>query len=499
MHQDACSPPRFRRSVAGVGAPASGRMNTARSYSPMLHGGGRDLYAGGGYGPPPTQSFTGEAGQNDFEAQAETEDRAEPKVEHCFHILMWLWVLVSLGLCACLLHFASVLVEATSFLVVSLLAGDNGYPSFFALALVLASLVLLGILVLGASFAFCVEPLKHSERALRTLQRSGLCVGILLLAAAGLSAAVMTQAAPHITRTANLLCQEIDVWGCTSKGGGRRLSLANVTLSAEESIRRDMASDDPQRMCSLLKHICQAPPGFNASIACVCNGNWDFTPPHGKRRLLNTPWQGTVGAFCGPWGGAMDADWCFVSPHQRCAQATKAVWMTSKGVEMIRSTGPCTRSVDSRSQVVLDGMDLTTALVAATAIVGVAFGVFGALVLVLANLAPPNLAPRIQPAEFPDGARRIRTPRKDHPRVEQRFSEAQREAVRKLTDGTPDELKLLLYGFHKQATEGDAPSQRPAASASRVTHQRYDSWLRHRGLPATQAMEGYIQSVALLR
>jgi len=81
--------------------------------------------------------------------------------------------------------------------------------------------------------------------------------------------------------------------------------------------------------------------------------------------------------------------------------------------------------------------------------------------------------------------------------LEQRFEDAQREAVRKLRDQTPEDMKFMLYGFYKQAKEGDVKGERPG-SWNNQEKTKYDYWARHRGMSKEQAIEGYIKAVALL-
>merc|ERR1719330_2196930 len=81
--------------------------------------------------------------------------------------------------------------------------------------------------------------------------------------------------------------------------------------------------------------------------------------------------------------------------------------------------------------------------------------------------------------------------------LEDRFEEAQRLAVENLSDSTPEDIKLMLYGYYKQAREGDASGQRPSFF-SRRDRQKYDAWDKCRGMSSQEAIEGYIQTVSMI-
>mmetsp|Transcript_140361 Transcript_140361/g.448609 ORF Transcript_140361/g.448609 Transcript_140361/m.448609 type:complete len:258 (+) Transcript_140361:3113-3886(+) len=213
----------------------------------------------------------------------------------------------------------------------------------------------------------------------------------------------------------------------------------------------------------------------------------------------NDPWEGTMGTFCAAWGGGMNGEWCFVSPTQQCnPDPGKVLFTSSQGADLTRSTGPCTDAVDARSQYVLDGMDKMLEVLHCTVILGLCLTVTtvcGYLLYFFPSAETPKKG-----ARMPDYKEEPPLPQKvasDWYTLEQRFEEAQKQAVRKLKDQTPADIKFMLYGFYKQAQEGDVRGQRPGFWDQEGA-TKYDFWARHKGLTREQAIEGYIKTVAML-
>mmetsp|Transcript_37490 Transcript_37490/g.116514 ORF Transcript_37490/g.116514 Transcript_37490/m.116514 type:complete len:108 (+) Transcript_37490:819-1142(+) len=81
--------------------------------------------------------------------------------------------------------------------------------------------------------------------------------------------------------------------------------------------------------------------------------------------------------------------------------------------------------------------------------------------------------------------------------LQDRFRKAQRDAVTKLRDNTPDDMKFQLYGFYRQARDGDIIGERPNIFNHRE-RAKYDAWARNRGMSEQQAIESYIKAVAMV-
>lgn len=71
-------------------------------------------------------------------------------------------------------------------------------------------------------------------------------------------------------------------------------------------------------------------------------------------------------------------------------------------------------------------------------------------------------------------------------------------AAAKQTRKRPDNATLLkLYGFYKQATEGDVTGSRPGGFDF-VGGAKFDAWTKLKGMSAADAMTGYINQVERL-
>lgn len=61
-----------------------------------------------------------------------------------------------------------------------------------------------------------------------------------------------------------------------------------------------------------------------------------------------------------------------------------------------------------------------------------------------------------------------------------------------------NELKLEMYGWFKQATEGDVQGSRPGM-LNFVERAKYDAWAKLKGMSKDQAMQAYIQKIESLK
>lgn len=399
------------------------------------------------------------------------------------------------------------------FTVFSLLAWELWYPSFWAIALVVVMLAICAAM-LAAVGAWA--GLRDSKSFWRLLLLTSGTSGVLLLGLALLGYLYGQQAEPAVVRTVNLICQDPAVWGCTPASAySARLLDAESALPAVPGARRRLMSPPETAVayiktlevgappgpaaaiiCPKLSTICAPPLGFLPVTACVCSGDWDYAPqpattpaPTG---FSHDPWVGTLGAYCDDWGSTGER-WCFVASPQRCHRESIREHRSSTGGTLTKSSGPCTADVGSRSAVVLEGLDSLHRALAGAAALGclmLLLPCVGALVqaspLKAAFSAPgsPTAAPKA------DGGFELLP-------SHARFEDAQKEAVKRLTDSTPEDLKLQLYSYYNQATRGDVQGERPSFF-SRRERAKYDAWEAHLGLSRDLAIEAYIRTVGLI-
>jgi len=79
--------------------------------------------------------------------------------------------------------------------------------------------------------------------------------------------------------------------------------------------------------------------------------------------------------------------------------------------------------------------------------------------------------------------------------LDARFASAQREATMRLNAGTPDEHRLALYSYLRQANEGDVRGQRPGFFDNARQKEKYDAWASLKGMSREEAKERYIDTV----
>tara|TARA_R110000868_G_scaffold331608_1_gene592602 strand:- start:2927 stop:3217 length:291 start_codon:yes stop_codon:yes gene_type:complete len=58
---------------------------------------------------------------------------------------------------------------------------------------------------------------------------------------------------------------------------------------------------------------------------------------------------------------------------------------------------------------------------------------------------------------------------------------------------------LVAYAYFKQATVGDLEEPRPTESSNVVQTFKHDAWNRLQGMPKTEAMQRYIQTIKELK
>eukprot|EP00434_Breviolum_minutum_P009721 symbB.v1.2.008557.t3/scaffold511.1/size325556/4 len=378
----------------------------------------------------------------------------------------------------------------------------------------------------------------------------------------------------------------------------RRLNPAAASLAFVESLNRavDPRTHEPEG-CGTIMDICQPPPTFNTTTACVCSGNWDFAPvgttsvqppaattaveavlpntegttteptnpfaaptatvvtlqpqvpaaeetaaadtdsttaasassesaeaqpaagnaaPTGRRLREDVgPWMGSLGAFCGKWGNDdfVTGEWCFVLPSQQCSPNARSQYVSTRGYPMIRSTAPCSGEVDSRSALLLLGHEEMMNPLKFVALLGAALWLFAGTGYML-YLYPSHETkyealrsqPRRQQRESPihgfGGFGGPQVEMYSPELVEQqntsynmrRFQEAQAKAVNKLSRNTPEDLRLQIYAYYKQATEGDAQGDRPTYFKQKE-RAKYDAWVKCRGMSFDDAVDKYCQVV----
>ena len=81
--------------------------------------------------------------------------------------------------------------------------------------------------------------------------------------------------------------------------------------------------------------------------------------------------------------------------------------------------------------------------------------------------------------------------------LQAQFKQAQQD-VNGLAERPDNATLLRLYALYKQATEGDAPDERPGA-LDFVRRAKYDAWDDIRDTPTNDAMQQYIDLAATLK
>jgi acyl-CoA-binding protein len=211
------------------------------------------------------------------------------------------------------------------------------------------------------------------------------------------------------------------------------------------------------------------------------------------------PWQDTMGEYCNAWHGntGNDTQWCYVNSGQQCHQELmEQAECTSTGTTCYKSGGPCTDSVDSRSLVVIEGLEQMNWPVIWATVLGTMLLLCGACAIVASHHYQ-----RMQRKKKNQWAQDANKHRGEAMNLQSqtfknendRFEEAQREAVRKLKDSTPQDIKLLLYGYYMQAKEGDARGVRPSLLSKE--RAKWDAWNACKTLTREQAIDRYVKCV----
>ena len=76
----------------------------------------------------------------------------------------------------------------------------------------------------------------------------------------------------------------------------------------------------------------------------------------------------------------------------------------------------------------------------------------------------------------------------------QKQFDAAAAAVLKAKKDPGNDLKLRLYAYSKQATDGDVAGEKPGF-ADFVNRAKYEAWAKLKGTPREEAMKGYIKLV----
>lgn len=81
--------------------------------------------------------------------------------------------------------------------------------------------------------------------------------------------------------------------------------------------------------------------------------------------------------------------------------------------------------------------------------------------------------------------------------LEQRFLQAQADAKQLKARPSNDDL-LALYGYYKQATQGDCTGSRPGMMDF-ANRAKYDAWAKLKGTGREAAMQAYVDKVGKLK
>lgn len=208
-----------------------------------------------------------------------------------------------------------------------------------------------------------------------------------------------------------------------------------------------------------------------------------------------------MGNYCNDWqrNEGNDTRWCFVSPSQQChREMMQQDTCLSTGKPCIKSGGPCTDSVDSRSLVVTEALEMMDGPLIMAALLGTMLLLSGVCAIVasshnqkMQDKKKSLLAQdRADVAEATDGFEEFKSDN-------DRFEEAQREAVTKLKDSTPSDVKFLLYGYYMQATEGDCRGKRPSLITPK-DRAKWDAWNACKNMTREEAINKYCKCVTLI-
>jgi len=219
------------------------------------------------------------------------------------------------------------------------------------------------------------------------------------------------------------------------------------------------------------------------------NASWLMQSESLSRRLEENP--DFRGSYCAVWDDGDAAPWCFVRPECGCGPRMRSASGDSK------SEGPCAGSVESRSLLVPKGLELLHTVLHWGIVVG----------LLLLAVAASSFWLFKHPAKYTRDAESL--PRKDRygpdsvyftalpsKTQDSMFREAQIAAGKGLKETTSESIRLAIYSFFMQATQGDITEER--SEVDRREQRKYDAWESKMGLTRVEAMEGYIQAVALL-
>lgn len=368
---------------------------------------------------------------------------------------------------------------------------------------------------------------------MRTFALSVASLGLLILCLAIFVWVYRGRAKPYVSRAANLMCQDMKVFGCqqplpaTTQSpatlgatgpttppiemlpkpqgpisqepeeidslprlgvASRRLGTADAVVGYQNSLGVDKQQAGNSKFCKKLWKLCIAPPAFDPRTACVCNG--DSQP---SDSVVPGHWNSSSGAFCEDWGSDGKGQWCMVSGQQKCHKDKQVVVGTDAVLQLplIKSDGPCTDEVESRSQLVLDGSDAMFSTIQGVMLMGLLLVLLACCSGLVYCLPAPRGGDLQQHDYYGHGAA------SDSEQLRQRFLEAQNYAMDALTEETPEEMKVALYAHYNQAQKGDVQGARPGFF-SFAERSRYDAWGGLRGMSQREAMEGYINTVMLL-
>lgn len=246
-----------------------------------------------------------------------------------------------------------------------------------------------------------------------------------------------------------------------------------------------------------------AAPSTDDAIAALDNVLPPVAPPAARRlQTPTTPWDNTEGDFCGDWLPEANTrgQWCFVHPTQTCDKESQTPYTTKDGYTFTMSSGPCTRNLSARSEYSLQGLRAMEWPLKVSAVLGVMLLILAGCGNLLFRMPSKIAASQTgdMKGQMTKGKGQGQTAGgHSSTSLQSQFAECQSDAVRKLNDSTPDAVKFTLYGYFKQAKEGDVQGDRPGIFNDRE-RKKFDAWTRNEGMSQDEAMEGYIKAVRSL-
>lgn len=376
------------------------------------------------------------------------------------------------------------------------LAQELGYPNFAQLMTLLAFASFAAAITGGIGWLAASKP---EESITFCLTPTAIAVSALTLPLAMVIEQGFARAStPLLSRAANEVCQsQIGlrvVWHCDREATGQEApttgllgnvppgpgdiffnTTEEVALNSQDPVRAGAAAfvsllEGEDARCELLATLCEPPTWFQEATSCACRS---------PSQLAGS----AKGGFCAAWGPGTDP-WCLVGPFVTCGHPAPH---PQSGLK--RSEGPCTDLVDSRSQLVYDGVWALHVSCLGASLLG--------LLLLLEALGALDYyragRDRIVKRALSSGPPRGMSV-EDVEAMEP--SEAEWDVLMRAGHGASEEDKLKIYAYYMQSKCGDAPHS-ASPGCGRLGLVKQEEWSKLRGMPRAEAQRLYNEAVGV--